>query len=423
MTSIDLDMIQTAGIGALALLVGMILTRRVAFLQRFCVPSPVSGGLIFSLLTLALYGWFHVEVSFDGTLKDVFMLAFFTSVGFQSDMKVLKQGGKVLVIMIVLLVIIITLQNLMPLGITRLMKVNPLIGIATGSVSMTGGHGTAGGFAKVLEEMGLHGAGTIGMAAATFGLIAGSMLGGPLAELIIHKKLTNEQIQQQDEEIDPAMAGIESDEASPEGRTKRISSNEQEFQQYAKASFMLLAVMAGGTVLSWLFELSGVTLPAYFGALILAAVVRNVLGAFSYTEDGKKVNADKWLNVERITSVGNICLSLFLGIAMISLRLWELQSLALPFMIILLSQVVMMALYVYFVAFPLLGRNYDAAVLCAGMCGFGLGATPNAMANMSAVCYKYHYTVKPFLIVPIIGAMFADIINTGIISLFINLLK
>ena len=422
MTSIELDLIQTAGIGAFALLVGMVLTRKVAFLQNFCVPSPVSGGIIFSLITLILYAWFDVEVSFDGTLKDVFMLAFFTSVGFQSDLKVLKQGGKLLVIMLTLLVVIIAMQNLMPMGITRLMGVNPLIGMAAGSISMTGGHGTAGGFASVLEGMGLHGAGTIGMAAATFGLVAGSMLGGPLAERIIRTKLTHEQMQPQDDEIDPAMAGIESDEASPAGREKRISTNEQEFQQYAKASYCIILVMGAGTLLSWLFSKTGITFPTYFGALILAAIVRNTVGFVSYREGSKWEKAEKLLDMERIISVGNISLSLFLGMAMISLRLWELQSLALPLIIILSSQVLMMALFIYIVAFPLLGRNYDAAVLCAGMCGFSLGATPNAMANMSAVCYKYRYTVKPFLIVPIIGAMFADFINTGMITLFLNLL-
>ena len=322
MVSIQLDMIQTAGIGALALLAGMTLTRRVDFLQRFCVPSPVSGGIIFSFITLALYGWADVEVSFDGTLKDVFMLAFFTSVGFQSDLKVIKQGGKLLVIMLVLLVAIISLQNIMPLGITRLMGVDPLIGMAAGSISMTGGHGTAGGFASVLEGLGLNGAGTIGMAAATFGLIAGSMIGGPLAERITRKKLTHEQMQPQDEEIDPAMAGIESDEASPTGRTKRISTNEQEFQQYAKASYCLLLVMGAGTLMSWLLAKTGVTFPTYFGALILAAIARNII-------------PDKHLDMDRIISVGNICLSLFLGMAMISLKLWELQSLALPLIVIL----------------------------------------------------------------------------------------
>ena len=422
MTSIELDMVQTAGIGALALIAGMVLTRKVAFLQRFCIPSPVSGGIIFSLITLMLYGWCNIEVSFNGTLKDIFMLAFFTSIGFQSDLKVLKQGGKLLIIMLSLLVAMIALQNLMPMGITRFMGVDPLIGIAAGSISMTGGHGTAGGFASVLEGMGLHGAGTIGMAAATFGLIAGSMLGGPLAERIIRKKLTHEQMQAQDEEIDPAMAGIESGEASPAGREKRVSTNEQEFQQYAKATYCILLVMGGGTVLSWLLAKTGVTFPTYFGALILAAIVRNTIGFFSYKDDGKWEKAEKLLDMERIISVGNICLSMFLGMAMISLKLWELQSLALPLIVILVSQVLLMALFVYFAAFPLLGRNYDAAVLCAGICGFGLGATPNAMANMSAVCYKYRYAVKPFLIVPIIGAMFADLINTGMITLFLNIL-
>ena len=422
MTNLDLNMIQTAGIGALALLVGMVLTRKISFLQRFCIPSPVSGGIIFSLLGLALYAWFNIELSFDDTLKDVFMLAFFTSVGFQSDLKVLKQGGKALIIMLVLLVLIITLQNLMPWGITKLMGVNSLLGIAAGSVSMTGGHGTAGGFAELLESMGLEGADTIGMAAATFGLIAGSMIGGPLAEFIVRKKLTQEQMQPKDEEIDPAMAGIESDEASPEGRAKRISSNEQEFRQYAKACYWILLAMGGGTILSWALAKTGVTFPSYFGALILAAVMRNTIGFFRYRDNGEWVKADRLLDMERIISVGNICLSLFLGMAMISLKLWELQSLALPLVVILAAQIVMMILLVYFIAFPLLGRDYDAAVLCAGICGFGLGATPNAMANMSAVCYKYRYTVKPFLIVPIIGAMFADIINTAIITLFLNLM-
>ena len=327
-----------------------------------------------------------------------------------------------MIVMLVLLVILITAQNLTAVGLTRLLGVNPLIGMAAGSISMTGGHGTAGGFASVLEGMGLQGAGTIGMAAATFGLIAGSMMGGPLAEKIISKKLVHEQMQEPDEEIDPAMSGIESDEASPSGRAKRVRTNEQEFQQYAKASYCILLVMGGGTVLSWLFAKMDVTFPTYFGALILAALARNLLGLIRHKEEGRWQKGEKLLDMERIVSVGNICLSMFLGMAMVSLRLWELQSLALPVIVILSSQVVLMAVFAYYLAFPLLGRNYDAAILCAGLCGFGLGATPNAMANMSAVCYKFRYTVRPFLIVPIIGAMFTDLINTGIITFFLSLL-
>jgi len=422
MTHIELDMIQTAGVGALALMAGMMMTRRIGFLQRFCVPSPVSGGIVFSFITLVLYGCLDVEVSFDSTLGNVFMLAFFTSVGFQSDLKVIRQGGKLLAIMLVLLVGIIAMQNLMPQAVTRLMGVSPLIGMATGSMPMTGGHGTVGGFASVLEGMGLHGADTIGMAAATFGLIAGSMIGGPLAERIIRTKLSHEQMQPHEEAADPAMAGIESDEASPEGRAKRVSTNEQEFQQYAKATYSILLVMGAGTLVSWLLARTGITFPTYFGALILAAIVRNTIGLFRYKVDGRWVKGDTLLDMDRIVSVGNICLSMFLGVAMISLKLWELHTLALPLVVILVSQVLMMALFAYWVAFPLLGRDYDAAVLCAGLCGFGLGATPNAMANMSAVCYKYRYSVKPFLIVPIIGAMFADLINTAIITLFLNVI-
>lgn len=361
---LELDMLQTAGLGALALVLGMCLTRRVKWLQRFCIPSPVSGGIVFSVVSLMLYKLWNVELVFDGTLKDVFMLVFFTSVGFQSNLKVLRRGGSTLLLMLGVLAFIIVVQNVLPLGIAWIMGVNPLVGMAAGSISMAGGHGTAGGFSAVLEGMGLSGAGTIAMAAATFGLIMGSVTGGPLAERLIRTKL-----------------------------------------------YALLIVVAAGSLMSWLLQQTGVTFPTYFGALIVAAIVRNVAEACKLTPK---------MELDKIVSVGNICLSVFLGMAMVSLKLWELESLALPLVVMLVAQVVAMALIAYFVAFNILGRDYDAAVLVAGICGFGLGATPNAMANMSAVCYKYHYSVKPFLIVPIIGAMFVDLINTGFITMFLN---
>lgn len=404
-------MLQTAGLGALALVLGMILTRRVFWLQRFCIPSPVSGGLIFSILALIMYKVFGVEVSFDGTLKDVFMLAFFTSVGFQSNLRVLRQGGKTLIVMIALLVLIIVLQNLMPLALTRLMGINPLVGMAAGSISMAGGHGTAGGFSAVLEQMGLEGASTISMAAATFGLIAGSMVGGPVAERLIQRYLSSEHLEPKDFEVDPAVAGFESDESLPIGHAKHISDNEMEFRQYASATYALLMVMALGTVVSHLLQYTGITFPTYFGALLVAALVRNMIELTAWRDK---------LPVDKIVSTGNIALSMFLGMAMISLKLWELESLALPLLTLLLAQVLMIILLTYFVAFRLLGSDYDAAMLVAGICGFSLGATPNAMANMSAVGYKYHYSVKPFLIVPIIGAMFVDLINTGVVTGFLN---
>lgn len=411
--TITLDMLQSAGTGALALLTGMFMTRHIRVLRKFCIPSPVSGGLVFSLVTLAIYAMLHVEVTFDGTLKDIFMLAFFTSVGFQSNLKVLKQGGRTLAVMLVLLVVIIVLQNTLAVSVTRLLHIDPLVGMAAGSISMAGGHGTAGGFSGVLEAMGLEGAGTIALAAATFGLIAGSVIGGPLAERLITRHLTSESMQPKDYTIDPALAGIESEEQLPTGHAAHISDNEKEFQQYASATYTLLIVMALGTLVSVLLQRTGITFPTYFGALITAAVARNTL---------EHTRLRSRLELEKIVSVGNISLSVFLGMAMVSLKLWELESLALPLLTILMLQVVLMAVLTYYVAFRLLGRDYDAAVLVAGICGFGLGATPNAMANMSAVCYKYHYSTKPFLIVPIIGAMFVDIINTGIITLFLNII-
>ncbi len=412
-TVIHLDMLQSAGVGALALVVGMIMTRKIDFLQKFCIPSPVSGGLLFSVITLFLYSFTDMELEFDTTLQNFFMLAFYTSVGFQSDPKVLKQGGKPLAIMLILLVFMMSLQNIVPICIAKTFGVDPLLGMAAGSISMAGGHGTAGGFSPLLVSMGFKSAMTASMACATFGLISGSMLGGPIATALIRHRLKGCR-KNPVEGNDPAMAGIESDEASPEGRAQRMSSSEIEFQKYARATYAILIVMAIGVMTSQLLAKTSVTFPTYFGALITAACVRVAVDATPYR---------RYLEMEKIVSVGNISLSVFLGMAMISLKLWELQSLALPLVVMLLSQVVMMALFVWFVAFPMLGRDYDSAVLCAGMCGFGLGATPNAMANMSAVCFKYYYTVRPFLIVPIVGAMFVDLLNTGVITVFLNWLK
>ena len=402
-------MYQTAGVGVAALLLGMFFTRAIPLLKRFCIPAPVSGGLLISLLTLFAYSCLGVEVSFDGTIKDICMMLFFTSVGFQSNLKVLGKGGKALVVMIVLVAVLIVVQNLISVGEARLMGLDPLLGMASGSIPMCGGHGTSGGFAPVLEEMGLDGASSITMACATFGLVAGSMIGGPLAEVLIRRRNLAEESGARD-----IMEGIEGSEASPEAKVERPQSGERSFRDYTKAVYFLVIAMALGMCLSKLLALTGITFPTYFGSLIAACIIRNIAEAVP--------GWGERLGMEKIVSLGDICLSLFLGIAMSSLKLWELAGLALPLCVILLSQVAFMALFVCFVAFRTLGRDYDAAVLVSGLCGFGLGATPNAMANMSAVCFKYRYAVNPFVIVPIIGAMFVDIINTTVVTLFLNLI-
>ena len=403
---LTLDMFASAGIGVLALFLGMLLTRKIAFLKRFCIPAPVTGGLLISLLTLILYTVFGVECSFDGTVKDLCMMLFFTSVGFQSDIRVLRKGGRPLLIMIALVAVLIVSQNLISIGIAKALDMAPLFGMAAGSIPMCGGHGTSGGFSPLLEKMGLTGATSITMAAATFGLVAGSLLGGPLGESLIRRHKLSEQSESSD-----IMASVE----TTESRDKGAITEEHSFRDSLQGASVLLIAMALGSGFSRLLALTSITFPTYFGALLAAFVMRNL---FSISPKWEKE-----LKLGKQVAIGDICLQLFLGMAMASLRLWELASLALPLTLILLAQVAFMALYGTFVAFPMLGRNYDGAVLVSGLCGFGLGATPNAMANMSAVCYKYRYAVQPFIIVPIIGAMFVDIINTGVVTIFLNLIN
>ena len=392
--TLNLDMYMTAGVGVVALLLGMCFNKWIPFLKRFCIPVPVSGGLVISLLFLLLHGVFGLDISFDGTIKDISMTLFFTSVGYQSNMRVLKQGGKPLVVMIVLVAVLIVLQNLLSLGIAKGMGVSSLVGMATGSIPMCGGHGTAGGFSPLLEKMGLEGADSITMAAATFGLIAGSLIGGPLGEMLIRRHKLAEETHTNDEIM-----------------TLEAHEGASSLKRYTQALGQLFVAMALGMGLSRLLALSGITFPTYFGALVVAAILRNVFG---HKEDA--------LCLKETVGIGELSLSIFLGIAMSTLKLWELAGLMLPLFVILMSQALFMALYATFVAFPAFGKNYDAAMLVSGLCGFGLGATPNAMANMSAVSYKYHYSVKPFIIVPVVGAMFVDIINTGVITFFLNLL-
>ena len=406
-----LDMYMTAGAGVLALFLGMFFTRTVTFLKRFCIPAPVSGGLAISLLTLAIHAVFKVDFVFDGTLKDLCMILFFTSVGFQSNLRVLREGGRPLLVMLVLVTVLIIVQNLLSLGIARGMGLDPLVGMASGSIPMCGGHGTAGGFSPVLQELGLGSAASVTMAAATFGLVAGSLIGGPLGEFLIRRH----SLAQPSGAADDPVTSIEAGEAAEEKRVAAPVSGEQAFRRYLQAACQLLLCVALGMGLSSLLDLTGVTFPTYFGALLVGALVRNLLGPSDAAQASR-------LCVEQVVSIGNICLSLFLGMAMATLKLWELAGLMLPLVVILFAQALFIALYAGLVAFPALGRDYDAAVLVSGLCGFGLGATPNAMANMSAVCYKYHYAVRPFIIVPILGAMFVDLINTGVITLFLNLL-
>ena len=374
---IQLDMYQTLAVAVLVLLLGNYLKKKIYFLQKFCIPAPVIGGLIFAIMTCICYVTGIAEFSFDDTLREVCMVFFFTSVGFQANLKVLKSGGKSLIVFLGLVIVLIILQNLTAVGLAKLLNLNPLIGMCTGSIPMVGGHGTAGAFGPVLEDLNIKGATTICTAAATFGLIFGSLIGGPLGKRLIEKhSLLN-------------TAANEDDSLLVEEEIKH-----ERHSMYPAASFQLILAMGIGTVLSKLLSLTGMTFPIYIGAMIAAAIIRNV-GEYGggYT-----------VYMGEINDIGGICLSLFLGMAMITLKIWQLAELALPLVILLAGQTLFMIVYVIVVAYNVMGRDYDAAVIVSGLCGFGMGATPNAMANMQAVCDRYAPSVKAYLLIPLVAA-------------------
>lgn len=394
--SITLDMYQTIAVAVVVLILGAFLKRKISFLEKFCIPAPVIGGLIFAIFTLICYSTGILEIDFDDTLKEVCMVFFFTSVGFQANLKVLKSGGKPLLIFLVLVIVLIITQNFTAIGLANLLGLDSLTGMTTGSIPMVGGHGTAGAFGPVLEDFGISGATTVCTAAATFGLVAGSLMGGPIGNRLIKKHNLLETIKNDDDTL----------------LVEEEEKHERHFSMYAPAVFQLIIAVGIGTIFSKLLSLTGMTFPIYIGAMIAAAIMRNI---GEYT--GKIT-----IHMGEINDLGGICLSLFLGIAMITLKLWQLADLALPLVILLAGQVALMFLFSYIVVFNVMGRNYDAAVLVAGTCGFGMGATPNAMANMQAICEKYEPSVKAYLIIPIVGILFADFLNSLTITFFINLL-
>ena len=394
--SITLDMYQTIAVAVVVLILGAFLKRKISFLEKFCIPAPVIGGLIFAIFTLICYSTGILEIDFDDTLKEVCMVFFFTSVGFQANLKVLKSGGKPLLIFLVLVIVLIITQNFTAIGLANLLGLDSLTGMTTGSIPMVGGHGTAGAFGPVLEDFGISGATTVCTAAATFGLVAGSLMGGPIGNRLIKKHNLLKTIKNDDDTL----------------LVEEEEKHERHFSMYAPAVFQLIIAVGIGTIFSKLLSLTGMTFPIYIGAMIAAAIMRNI---GEYT--GKIT-----IHMGEINDLGGICLSLFLGIAMITLKLWQLADLALPLVILLAGQVALMFLFSYIVVFNVMGRNYDAAVLVAGTCGFGMGATPNAMANMQAICEKYGPSVKAYLIIPIVGSLFADFLNSLTITFFINLL-
>lgn len=408
--AIDLsfDMIQTTAFAAVVLFAGYGVRRRIAVLDRFNIPAPVVGGFLFAAVALALRQGGYVAFSFDTTLQSPFMVAFFTCIGLGASLGLLKRGGPQVLIFWGVASVLAAVQNAIGVGLAGILGQDPILGLLSGSITMTGGHGTGAAFGKLLEEQ-YHftGALTVAMAAATFGLVSGGLIGSPIGTRLIQTR------------------GLAATARGPVGvpaeSARRALDEEIDTEPAGEAptAYLLLKVLTvvlvcmwlGGLLSGWLNQY--VTLPGYIGAMLVAALMRNL------------ADLSGWLRIEGrvVDDLGTIALSLFLTMALMSLRLWELLDLAVPMLVILLVQVAVMAGFAWWVTFRIMGRDYDAAVMAGGHCGFGLGATPNAVANMQSLVDRFGPAPRAFLVLPMVGAFFIDFTNALIITAYINFVR
>jgi ESS family glutamate:Na+ symporter len=395
---IQLDFYGTLVAASLVLLLGRGLVTRVGFLRAYNIPEPVAGGLVVALVLLALRS-FDVQVRFDTSLQTPLMLAFFATIGLSADFASLKKGGRVVGIFILAVSGLLLVQNAMGIGLASLLGLDPLMGLLTGSVTLAGGHGTGAAWSATFsEKYGLASASELAMASATFGLVLGGLIGGPVARLLIKRV----QVPGCVEQTRPR---------APKGFEQPNKERSITPFSFIETLALIAVSLLAGNLLNGLLLGSAFELPTFVCVLFVGVVLRNGLSALGLYQVFER----------EVSVLGNVSLSLFLAIALMSLKLWDLASLALPIFIILAVQTVVMALFAIFVTFRIMGSNYDAAVLAAGHCGFGLGATPTAIANMQAVTQRYGPSQIAFLVVPMVGAFFIDIINVIVIKLFLAL--
>ena len=386
----QLNMAETVGFAIILLLLGRWIKRRVNFFEKFFIPAPVIGGTLFSIILLIGHQTETFTFSFNDDIKNLLMIAFFTTVGFSASLKILKKGGVGVALFLLAAVILVVMQDIVGPVLAKALGINPLLGLAAGSIPLTGGHGTSGAFGPELEKLGATGATVVAVASATYGLIAGCLIGGPIARRLMIKN--NLKPTENKEGVDNSLLG---------------SATEVTEESLFSAVVYVGIAMGIGALINNMLAKAGIKFPVYLMGMVVAAIIRNILD-FN----------QKQLPFSEIGIVGNISLSLFLSMALMSMKLWQLIDLAVPLIIILLVQTVLMAFFAYFITFNIMGRDYDAAVMSTGHCGFGLGATPNAMANMETFTKANGQSVKAFFIIPIVGSLFIDFINAGVIQTF-----
>lgn len=395
---LQLDFYGTLVAATLVLLLGRALVNRIGWLRTYSIPKPVAGGLLVALLQLALYLLTGQALKFDASLQTPLMLAFFATIGLNADFASLRRGGRSVFIFLGVVTGLLLMQNTLGVVLATLLGLDPHMGLLAGSITLSGGHGTGAAWGSTfVEQYGLTSAPELAMACATFGLILGGLIGGPVARKLV-KRVTVPGAEHND---DSQPQGFESPDTS-----RPITA----FSLIETLALISVSLLFGNYLFVWL-QGSALELPTFVCVLFVGVLLRNLLTLLRWHEVGER----------EVSLLGNVSLSLFLAIALMSLRLWELASLALPMLVLLLAQTLAMALYAYFVTFRVMGGNYDAAVLAAGHCGFGLGATPTAIANMQAITQRFGPSHLAFLVVPMVGAFFIDILNAFIIKLFLAL--
>ena len=401
METLTMNMVQTTGFAIIVLLIGMLVRKKVRFFTKYCIPAPVIGGLIFSIVTTILRSANILEFDFDTTLQSFFQIMYFCTIGFAASFKMLKVGGSKVVKFLVIASIFALLQDVLAVGLADTVGIEPLLALMTASPALTGGMGTSAAVAPSVEAL--------GYSAATFGILCGSVMGGPVATRLIERHDLFRKFQTRTTKEDSFDLSILED------KKKFLSS-----KTICSGMFVILLCMGIGAYVTNGINsvvgnfVDGVSFPAYLGAMLIACIFRNVT-------DHSTVFGE--LPKEEMDALGDAARNVFLGIALMSLELWELVNLAIPMLILLLLQVVLAYIFANFICFPLMGRDYDAAMISCGLIGFGMGSTSNAIANMDAVSAKYAYSKTPYFVVPIVGALFIDFINIFIIFGFIGFLQ
>lgn len=388
--------IQTMALAVIVFYLGKFLNNKFKFLKNNCIPDAVTGGTLFSFFILLGHETGSFSFIFEDSIKDIFMIAFFTTVGFSASIKLLKKAGLPVLMFLIAAILLAILQNIVGVGMAKILGVSPMIGLATGSLATTGGPGTAGAFGPIMESFGTPGATMVAMATATYALIAGSIIAGPICKRLIEKKnliqkrVTLEEFQSFDD--------------------KSVT---LELKNVVPTGFQIIIAMGIGSLISNFLSSLGLVLPPYIGTMFAASIMRNL------ADETKLFSID----LEVVSVIGNFTLTMFLSMILMNFKLWELKELALPLIIMLIGQTILMGVFAYFITFTLTGKDYDAAIMTGGHCGCGFGTTPKALANMEALTEKYLPSPKAFFVIPIVGALFIDFFNAAIITFFINLLK